>query len=185
MLGQVAIQNVLDAGAVIQKAQHGVPVLLDVLDRVPHNDNIEAPLLPREAIPLPFPLRDQRRPVADIDEETADPLFIEREVHVVSLVLLEQLDDWIEGGLVIDKAYLEEEPDFASSTPLTVASHVPPLVRQRVLVGLRRVDIDPVAAFRQQHSAKRPGLDQVADTLTDALLPLADGASHRLEKAFI
>src|SRR5262249_58754579 len=51
-------------------------------------------------------------PVADIDEEAAAPLFLEREVHVVLLVLPEQLDDRIEGGLVIDKAHLEEEPDF-------------------------------------------------------------------------
>src|SRR5712691_8715366 len=113
MPGQVAIQNVLDAGTVIQEAQQGVPVLLGVLDRVSHDDDIEAPLFPREAISLPFPLRDQRGPVADIDEEAAAPLFIEREVHVVPLVLPEQLDDRIEGGLVINKANLEEEPDFA------------------------------------------------------------------------
>src|SRR6266446_2009941 len=112
MPGQVAIQNVLDAGAVIQEAQQGVPVLFGMPDRVPHDDDIEAPLLLCEAIPLPLPLCDQRGPVADIDAEAADPLFLEREVHVVPLVLAEQLDDRIEGGLVIYEAHLEEELDF-------------------------------------------------------------------------
>src|SRR5262245_28337168 len=112
MTGQVAIENVLDAGAVIQEAQHSVSVFLGVPDRVSHDDDIEAPLLPREAIPLPFPLRDQRRSVANIDAKAADPLFIKREIYIVSLVLLEQVDDRIEGGLVIYKAHLEEEPDL-------------------------------------------------------------------------
>src|SRR5215510_4276672 len=106
MLGEVAIENVLDPSAVIQEAEQSVPVLLGVADRVPHDDDIEIPLVLREAIPLPFPLCDQRGPVADIDEEAAGPLFLEREVHVVPLVLSKQFDDRIKGGLVIDKTHL-------------------------------------------------------------------------------
>src|SRR5262245_20293473 len=79
---QVAIKNVLDTSAMIQEAKQSIPVLLGVADRVPHDDDIEAPLSLREAIPLPFPLRDQRGPVADIDEEAAEPLFLEREVQI-------------------------------------------------------------------------------------------------------
>src|SRR4029434_3494075 len=71
------------------------------------------PLPSGEPTPLPFPLRDQCRSVANIDAKAADPLFIKREIYIVSLVLLEQVDDRIEGGLVIHKAHLEEEPDFA------------------------------------------------------------------------
>src|SRR5262249_16720211 len=112
MPGQIAIQNVLDARTVIQEAQHGVPVLLGIPDRVPDDDDIEAPLLPREAITLLFPLRDQRGPIAYIEAEAAESLFLEREVHVVPLVLPEELDDRIKGGLMIDKAHLEEEFDF-------------------------------------------------------------------------
>ena len=183
MPGQVAIENVLDAGAVIQEAQQGVPILLGVPYRVPHDDDIEAPLLPREAVPLPFPFRDQRGPIANI-EKAADPLFIKREIYVVPLVLPEQVDDRIEGGLVIHKAHLEEEPDFAHPH-LSLPSYVPLPVCQRILVGLRRIDIDPVATFRQKHPLECSGFDQVVETLADALLPLADGALHRLEKAFI
>src|SRR5262245_8258329 len=108
MPGQVAIENVLDAGAVIQEAQHGVAVLLGVPNRVPHNDDIEAPLLPRETISLPFPLRDQCGPVANIDTKAADPLFLKRKIYIVPLVLPKQVDDRIKGSLMIHKAHLEE-----------------------------------------------------------------------------
>ena len=113
MTGQVAVENVLDTSAVIQEAQQGAPILCGVPDRVPHDDDIEAPLLLREAIPLPFPLCDQRRPIANIDEKATDLLFIKREIHVVPLVFPEQVDDRIEGGLVIHKAHLEEKLDCA------------------------------------------------------------------------
>src|SRR5215510_8210216 len=58
MLGEVAIENVIDPSAVIQEAEQSVPILLGVADRVPHDDDIETPLFLREAISLPFPLCD-------------------------------------------------------------------------------------------------------------------------------
>src|SRR5215475_9602920 len=65
MLGEVAIENVLDPSAVIQEAEQSVPVFLGVANRVPHDNVIERPLFFTVSASTPLPISALRaRPAA-------------------------------------------------------------------------------------------------------------------------
>ena len=111
LMGKVAIQDVLDPGAVVQETEERPAIRLGARDRVARDHNIEATLLPGEAIALADPLIHDRRTVAEVDEEPSDTLLVQRKEDVVAVIALKQLDDRIERSLVIDESDLEEQPE--------------------------------------------------------------------------
>ena len=111
LMGKVAIQDVLDPGAVVQETEERPAIRLGARDRVARDHNIEATLLPGEAIALADPLIHDRRTVTEVDEEPSDTLLVQRKEDVVAVIALKQLDDRIERSLVIDESDLKEQPE--------------------------------------------------------------------------
>src|SRR5437867_8690996 len=109
---EVAVEDVLDPGAVVQEAQQRVPVGFGVAHRVARDHDVESRPLAGEPVAAAPPLFDDRRRIAQVEDSPAPPaLFIEREPHLVARVAQEQLDHRVERRLVVDEADLEQQAD--------------------------------------------------------------------------
>ena len=94
----------------IQETQERRAIRRGVADGVAGDHDIESRLLLREAIAVANPFIYDCRPMAEVDEEAADALLIQREKDVIAVILPKQLDDRVERRLVVDESDFEQQP---------------------------------------------------------------------------
>ena len=110
VLREVAIQEILDPGAMVEKAEQRPAIGFSVPDRVARDHDIEPPLLLGEPVALADPLIDNRRTVAEVDEEPSHAFLVQGKEDVVAIVAPKQLDQRIERRLVVDESDFEQQP---------------------------------------------------------------------------